>query len=65
MKCKSGKMILNEDEKRRDCIKYCLLKKQTNHQQDAVLKIAKALKQSDMSDDSIKDAILLLQALIK
>ena len=58
-------MSLNQDEKRMDCIRYCLLKGQTNHQKDAIPKIATALKQCEMSNDSIRDAILLLQALIK
>ena len=58
-------MSLSQDEKRTDCIRYCLLKGQTNHQKDAVPKIATALKQCDMSNDSIRDAILLLKALIK
>ena len=58
-------MSLGQDEKRIDCIRYCLLKGKTNHQKDATLKIATALKQCDMSNDSIRDAILLLQALIR
>jgi len=56
---------LSQDEKRKDCIRYCLLKGQTNHQKDAIPKIAAALRQCDMSNDSIRDAILLLKALIK
>lgn len=58
-------MSLSQDEKRIDCIRYCLLKAKTNHQKDVIPKITTALRQCDMSNDSIRDAILLLQALIK
>ena len=47
-----------------DCIKYCLLKKKTNHREDAIIKISKALLKCDMSDESINDAIILLKALL-
>ena len=44
-----------------DCIKYCLIKARGNDSRTAIKKIAKALKNCDMTKESIHECIILLK----
>lgn len=44
-----------------DCIKYCLIKARGNDSETAIKKIAKALKNCDMTKESIHECIILLK----
>lgn len=55
---------MTNQDKAEDCIRYCLIKKNNkdkNKRQAAIKKIAKALYSCDMSQQSIKECIILLK----
>ena len=52
------------EEKLKDAIKYCMVKKSTKNEKQAVQKIARALYSCDGDIKSLQDARILLNVLI-